>query len=82
MKKNNPKANTPSEETVIANIGKVKNIYKQFTKKKSFDCKDFSWVRDTDTLIELFEDNPNWTADKSQNSNRTALASVLRSLDG
>ena len=82
MKKNNPKANIPSEETVIANIGKVKNIYKQFTKKKSFDCKDFSWVRDTDTLIELFEDSPNWTTDKSQNSNRTALASALRSLDG
>ena len=42
VKKNNPKANTPSEDTVIANIGKVKNIYKQFTKKKPFDCKNFS----------------------------------------
>jgi hypothetical protein len=82
VKKNNPKANTPSEDTVIANIGKVKNIYKQFTKKKSFDCKDFSWVRDTDKLMKFFEDNPNWTTDKSENSNRTALASVLRGLDG
>ena len=82
VKKNNPKANTPSEKTVKANIGKVKNIYKQFTKKKDFDCKDFSWVRDTDKLIKFFEDNPNWTTDKSENSNRTALASVLRGLDG
>ena len=81
-KKINPKANTPSEETVIASIGKVKNIYKQLTKKKSIDCKDFSWVRDTDKLMKFFENNPNWTTDKSENSNRTALASVLQGLDG
>ena len=41
-------------------------------------------MRDTDKLTKFFEDNPNWTTGKSENSNRTALArlSVLRGLDG
>jgi len=82
VKKLDPTNTKPTDKTINANIAKVKNIYTQFTKKTDFSCDDFSWVRNTDKLKTFFENNPNWKTDSSRNSNMSALASVLRNLDG
>jgi hypothetical protein len=80
---NNPgKKNKPEKETIIANIGKAKNIYKLYKKKDNFNCKDFSWVKPIDKLLDFFRTNKTWKVESSRNSNRSALASVLRNLDG
>ena len=80
---NNPsKKNKPKKETIIANIEKAKNIYRLYKKKDNFNCEDFSWVKPIDKLLDFFRTNKTWKVESSGNSNRSALASVLRNLDG
>ena len=83
VKLNNPgKKNKPEMDTIIANVAKAKNIYKLYKKKDNFNCKDFSWVKPIDKLLDFFRTNKTWKVESSRNSNRSALASVLRNLDG
>ena len=84
MQQNNPlrKGKQPTNDTIIANVAKVKNIDKLYKKRDNFNCKDFSWVKPIDKLVEFMRTNKTWTTESSINGNRSALASVLRNLDG
>ena len=53
----------------------------------TFDCSDYNWVKDTDKVLKFIQDNPKWDKkdrkkQNTRNAHRTALASVLRDVDG
>jgi hypothetical protein len=76
-----PKRKVPSESTQAQTIKSVARLYNLMF-KKTFDCKSFEWVRDTDRVLDFINKQPTWTTEGTRNAARSALASILRNLDG
>jgi len=74
------------KSTIKTQVDRLSTLYKAMTGKQ-FNCSDYSWTRDTGRVLNFIETNPRWDArDRSKqntrNAFRTALASVLRDLEG
>lgn len=75
-----------SDTTAKTQVNRVSTLYKAMT-GNTFDCNDYSWVKDTDKVLKFIQDNPKWDSkdrkkQNTRNAHRTALASVLRDVEG
>ncbi len=70
---------TIKKESVKQQLDKVKNLHKKMTKTTT-DCTDFSFLRDTEAVIEFI--NKEFKTDDSRNSQIQAIASILQSYAG
>lgn len=72
---------TITKSSIKTQFNRVQNIYKKIYNKK-MNCADFEWVRDTKKIIDFIHSGKTWKTPASQNSQFSALASILSVLSG
>ena len=70
---------TIKKESVSQQLNKVKILHKKMMKTTT-DCSDFSFLRDTEAVIEFI--NKDWKTDDSRNSQLQAISSILQAYGG
>lgn len=69
----------PQDKTIKTNLDRVKNLYKKMFEKE-FDCKDFSFLKDFETVDRFITEN--WPNQNTQKSYHGSIAAVLRTFEG
>ena len=71
-----------TEKTIANQFTKVQNIYKFMNDGKKSNCTDLGWVRNTKNVISFIQSGDRWKTKSSQNSQLSALASILVAMKG
>ena len=81
MRARDPQARLPTDGTIATQFSRIKLLYRHMY-GRDFACRDFEWTRDTARVLEFIDSNKRWKTDSTRNCHRTALAAVLRNLEG
>jgi hypothetical protein len=76
-----PDARVPTHKTIKMQFARVDVLYRALH-DKPFDCKDFAWALNHQTVLAFIDECPQWKCEESRNAYRSALASILRNLEG
>jgi len=81
MRARDPEARLPTDGTIATQFSRIKLLYRHMYGRE-FACRDFEWTRDTARVLAFIDSNERWQTDSTRNCHRTALAAILRNLEG